>query len=285
MISIKKDFDNPPQKLANSNRNVQILDALTLKNEHKFKSSIYRNATIEALEELYYHKCAYCETDTSAGAPFQVEHFRPKAKIEDDINHKGYYWMAYEWSNLTLGCSSCNNAKRNHFPIIGTRINDPLLGIDGLPENVYLQLNSDILKNEGPILLNPEIDIVENHFIFTPDGKIVGLDDRGKITIEKLKLNRKRLVFWRKKIIDDYISEFKSILEDFLNKTIDVKKCRYAIKKVLGRITLQQEPQRPYSRFGFFMFTKFDIFFSNQLEEKQKIALTKFFDLYRKGEL
>jgi uncharacterized protein (TIGR02646 family) len=285
MISIKKDFGNPPKKLADSNRNTQILDALTFKNEHKFKSSIYRNTTIEALEELYHHKCAYCETDTSAGAPFQVEHFRPKAKIEDDSTHKGYYWMAYEWSNLTLGCSSCNNAKRNHFPINGTRVNDPLLGADGLPENLYLQLNSDIFKNEEAILLNPEIDIVEKHFIFTPDGKIVGLDDRGRITIEKLKLNRKRLIFWRKKLIDDYSNEFKTILDDFISNTINIEQCRYAIKQVLTRVALLQEPQKHYSRFGFFMFTKFDIFFSNQLEEKQKIALTKFFELFRKNEL
>ena len=80
MISIKKDFDTPPEKLVQSKRNDQIKDALITKNEHKFKSSIYRKTTIDALETLYNFKCAYCESDTSAGAPFQVEHFRPKAK-------------------------------------------------------------------------------------------------------------------------------------------------------------------------------------------------------------
>lgn len=285
MISIKKDFDTPPEKLVQSKRIDQIKDALVTKNEHKFKSSIYRKTTIEALETLYNFKCAYCETDTSAGAPFQVEHFRPKAKIEDDAAHKGYYWLAYEWSNLTLGCSACNNAKKNHFPIKGNRINDPLLDSAGFPLPSYLSINSNELKGEQAILLNPEIDIVENHFYFTPDGKIAGLDERGKITIEKLKLNRKRLVFWRKKLLDDYLKALKNILEDFLAKQIDIDQCRYAIRLEFEKITLQQNPEKQYSRFGFFMFNKFEFFFANQLESKQKEAILKFFDLFKRGEL
>lgn len=96
MISIKKDFDSPPEKLLNSKRDLQIRDALNTKNKHKFRSSIYRKTTIEVLENLYHFKCAYCESDTSAGAPFQVEHFRPKAKTEGDLDHFGYYWLACE---------------------------------------------------------------------------------------------------------------------------------------------------------------------------------------------
>lgn len=285
MISIKKDFDTPPEKLVQSKRNDQIKDALINKNEHKFKSSIYRKTTIEALETLYNFKCAYCETDTSAGAPFQVEHFRPKAKTEGDAIHKGYYWLAYEWSNLTLGCSACNNAKKNHFPIKGNRISEPLLDATGFPLPTYLNIDSDELKGEQAVLLNPEIDIVENHFYFTPDGKIVGIDERGKTTIEKLKLNRKRLVFWRKKLLDDYLKAIKNILEDFLTKQRDIDQCRYAIKLEFEKITLQQNPEKQYSRFGFFMFNKFEFFFANQLETKQKEAILKFFELFKQGEL
>ncbi|CAH0996541.1 hypothetical protein EMA8858_02673 [Emticicia aquatica] len=285
MISIKKDFDTPPEKLVQSKRNEHIKDALVTKNEHKFKSSIYRKTTIDALETLYNFKCAYCESDTSAGAPFQVEHFRPKAKTEGDATHKGYYWLAYEWSNLTLGCSACNNAKKNHFPIKGNRISEPILDATGFPLVTYLSIDSDELKGEQAVLLNPEVDVVENHFYFTPDGKIVGVDDRGKTTIEKLKLNRKRLVFWRKKLLDDYLKSIKNILEDFLTKQRDIDQCRYAIKLEFEKITLQQNPEKQYSRFGFFMFSKFEIFFANQLEKKQKEAVLKFFELFKQGEL
>ena len=285
MIQVKKDFENPPEKLVQSNRNDQILDALNTKNKHKFRSSIYRKTTIEALEKMYCFKCAYCETDTSAGAPFQVEHFRPKAKTEEDSDHLGYYWLAYEWSNLTLGCSSCNNAKRNHFPIKGTRITEPLLEVTGLPTTEYLRINTNTLLNEQAYLLNPEIDEVEKYFYFLPDGKIVGIGERGEKTIDILKLNRKRLQFWRKKLLDDYLKELKQILEDFLTKTNTIEQCQYAIKKVLIRITLQQAPEMQYSRFGFFMYQKFDIFFANQLETKQREAILRFFEMFRKGEL
>ncbi len=285
MISIKKDFDTPPERLVQSNRIAQIKDALITKNEHKFKSSIYRKTTIEALETLYNHKCAYCETDTSAGAPFQVEHFRPKAKTEGDTTHNGYYWLAYEWSNLTLGCSACNNAKKNHFPVQGGRITEPILDATNFPLPNYFRIDSDELKNEQAVLLNPEIDVVENHFYFTPNGEIVGRDERGKETINKLKLNRKRLVFWRKKLLDDYLKAIKNILEDFLTHQIDIEQCRYAIKLEFAKITLQQNPDKTYSRFGFFMFNKFEFFFANQLEAKQKEAILKFFELFKQGEL
>jgi hypothetical protein len=193
--------------------------------------------------------------------------------------------LAYEWSNLTLGCSACNNAKKNHFPVKGIRIAEPILDTNNFPLPTYFRIDSDELKNEQAVLINPEIDIVENHFYFTPDGKIVGIDDRGKETIDKLKLNRKRLVFWRKKLLDDYLKALKSILEDFLTNQIDIDQCRYAIKLEFTKITLQQNPDKQYSRMGFFMFSKFGFFFANQLETKQKNAILKFFELFKQGKL
>jgi uncharacterized protein (TIGR02646 family) len=289
MISVKKDFNKPPQKLLDSKRNELIKDALNLRNEHKFRSSVYRETTIEALETLYQYKCAYCEADTSAGAPFQVEHFRPKAKVEnipDDSEHYGYYWLAYEWSNLTLGCSRCNNAKKNHFPITGTRIAEPLASdADGLPTSEYLRLDSDILLAEQAVLLNPEIDEVEKHFYFLPNGEIKELSERGKKTIEILKLNRTRLKFWRKKLIDDFLSEMKETLEDYISQKIDISTCRYTFKKVFNKIVQQQQPDKQYSRFGFFMFTKFEFFFANQLQPKQRQVILTFFEMFRNGTL
>lgn len=285
MISIKKDFENPPKLLVKSKRNDHIKDALISKNEHKFRSSIYRKTTIEALEKLYNHKCAYCETDTSAGAPFQVEHFRPKAKTEGDIAHKGYYWLAYEWSNLTLGCSICNNRKRNQFPITGTRIYEPLLGSDGLPTSEYSSLKSSILIGEFATLLNPEIDEVEKYFYFLPNGEIKELGERAKATIEILKLNRKRLMFWRRKIWKDYSDDLKEILKDFLAKNITEIACRTEIKRIFKKIVLQQESKKQYSRFGYFMYHKFEFFVSSDFEGKQKDAILRFFELFKKNEL
>ena len=285
MISIKKDFENPPELLVKSKRDVHIKDALITKNEHSFRSSIYRKTTIEALEKLYNHKCAYCETDISAGAPFQVEHFRPKAKTEGDLIHKGYYWLAYEWSNLTLGCSICNNSKKNYFPIVGTRIYDPLIGSDGLPTSEYLRLKSELLLGELATLLNPEIDEVEKHFYFLPNGEIKDLGERAKATIEILKLNRKRLMFWRRKVWKDYSNDLKDTLKDFLENSISEITCRTEVRRIFKKILLQQDPKKQYSRFGYFMYYKFEFFVANDFEGKQKDAVLRFFELFKNGKL
>lgn len=154
-----------------------------------------------------------------------------------------------------------------------------------MPTSEYLSLNSQLLLNEQALLLNPEIDKVEEHFYFLPTGEIVSKDERGETTIDILKLNRKRLIFWRKKLLEDYLKELKSILEDRLTGQIDNDKCRYAIKQVLKRVISQQNTAMQYSRFGYFMFNKFNIFFAEQLETKQRQAILTFLDLFKKGEL
>jgi hypothetical protein len=134
-------------------------------------------------------------------------------------------------------------------------------------------------------LLNPEIDEVEEHFYFLPIGEIRELGDRGKATIDILKLNRVRLVLGRKKLLDDNLNEIENVLNDFISKTINIEQCQYAIKQVFVRIILLQNPEMQYSRFGFFMFHKFQIFIANKLATKQREAILKLFELFKKGEL
>lgn len=156
-----------------------------------------------ALEAIYHGKCAYCEL-RPMGSPPQVEHFRPKNGVAT-IQHTGYYWLAYEWSNLLLACANCNSRKGNHFPIrhIANRVLVPTL------ENGVISESSNFISNtplrlEGCMLLNPEIDYPENHLIYSSKGKLLDLTDRGKISIDRYDLNREELYLnGRKKIIDE----------------------------------------------------------------------------------
>ena len=54
----------------------------------------------------------FCESKVSHIAYGDVEHFRPKAgyrqRPEDPLVQPGYYWLAYEWSNLLFCCQLCN---------------------------------------------------------------------------------------------------------------------------------------------------------------------------------
>ena len=111
MIHIYKDFDNPPKELNGKTIKKAIKVAILNRNPGKVK---------EALEIIYKEKCGYCESKVKHCATLQVEHYRPKNKVDDqDSPTDGYYWLASEWSNLLLSCPRCNQqgAKGNKFPL------------------------------------------------------------------------------------------------------------------------------------------------------------------------
>lgn len=92
--------------------------------EFDFDLRIYAHSTVKrALEKAQYDKCCFCETDFAAVAYGDVEHFRPKKGYRQSVREKlvkpGYYWLAYEWSNLFLSCERCNQQfKKNLFPLL-----------------------------------------------------------------------------------------------------------------------------------------------------------------------
>lgn len=288
MISVKKDFTVVPAALDTAERTALITLALAEKNKHDFKSKVYRDGTLTELEALYHHKCGYCETDTTAGAPMQVEHYRPKAKITKETAHEGYYWVAYEWSNLFLSCAKCNNKKRNHFPILGTRVVTPLLNVSGLPDDECRLADSATFQREQALLLHPEIDTVEDFFIFKPDGKIEALNDnpRALKTIEICDLNRNELIIKRLKVLNELFDAIQLELKELAAGTITAQEARHGIKRIFQKLILLQKADNQYSRFGYFMFNKFDKFFIERLPtEQQKAAVKKLFQLFLNNQL
>lgn len=71
--------------------------------------------------------CWYCE-GKSTRAPFDVDHFRPKLGITVDgvrlIEHPGYYWLAYEWSNFRLSCQRCNRPEKDESDVTRGKANE-----------------------------------------------------------------------------------------------------------------------------------------------------------------
>lgn len=99
-----------------------------------FKFSVYANPGVrKALRELFHGKCAYCESFYDDTQTEDVEHFRPKGRIDTlTANlYPGYWWLAATWSNLLPSCARCNRrnevqlydgstahiGKGNRFPI------------------------------------------------------------------------------------------------------------------------------------------------------------------------
>ncbi|WP_394795352.1 retron system putative HNH endonuclease [Armatimonas sp.] len=61
-------------------------------------------------EEMFHHKCAYCEGSVKGHSHLHIEHFRPQSI---------YPALAYEWHNLLLACGVCNCKpyKEDRFPV------------------------------------------------------------------------------------------------------------------------------------------------------------------------
>ena len=155
-------------------------------------------------QEPFFGKCAYCETPIEDIFPGDVEHYRPKAKVTDEkgnvifkqkndgtfildddgnkILHPGYYWLAYEWTNLIPSCTYCNRLKKDFGKGSAFPVKD---------FNVF-KVGDE--KLEEPLLINPidEKEGIETHMsVDFATGLLIPKTKKGKITIELLGLNKR----------------------------------------------------------------------------------------------
>lgn len=265
MIRVQKSLAEVPVGLTNSAAERKRLALMKEGNRHNFSSDCYGHETVRnALEEsIYHHKCAYCEGHIADGFTLQVEHYRPKNKLKDDARHSGYYWLAYEWSNLLLACQDCNAAKSNKFPIAGARVHHPQ------QDKQYWRVDSPSFLNERALLLNPELDDPEEHFDFQPDGKLISGTAQGKATIELCNLNRESLRIVRKKILDDAANSLLDQIEIFFKQKREGKLAtresyddamELGFKSVILALKQATQPESKYSAFSTFLFNHFDAF-------------------------
>lgn len=77
---------------------------------------------------ISHGKCWYVECK-NPGTDDDIDHFRPKLGVKEDPTHPGYYWLAFDWTNLRLSCHRANRPRINpegagtggkggHFPLI-----------------------------------------------------------------------------------------------------------------------------------------------------------------------
>jgi 5-methylcytosine-specific restriction endonuclease McrA len=162
----------------------RAVQARTAGTPYEFKSALWTELK-DYLFRLFDGKCAYCEAVVQDVASGDVEHYRPKKKVEEDPAHPGYYWLAYDPQNLFPCCEKCNRAraKMNHFPIQGQRAVSP----------------SDDLAQEKPLLLNPYTEVPPKHLQFIPNnngtfpGTVAGTTPEGQASVQFYNLRREAL--------------------------------------------------------------------------------------------
>jgi len=159
----------------------------------EFNSNIYGHDEVKVeLIKSQDYKCCFCESFIGHISYGDVEHFRPKAgwvQENETLNRPGYYWLAYKWDNLLLSCQKCNQRhKKNYFPLL-----DPAKRALSHIDNV---------DTEEPTFIHPAKDFPEKHITFSEEiPKAIKGDTRGKITIEKLGLDRGLLNDQRRKTL------------------------------------------------------------------------------------
>jgi uncharacterized protein (TIGR02646 family) len=142
---------------------------------------IYGHETVKtALLTAQHKKCCYCERKLRASDYGAVEHFRPKAGFRQDESSPeekpGYYWLAYDWSNLLVSCSICNTSwKQTFFPL-----RDPAR---------RARSHKASTAREQPLLIDPAREDPRDHIRFNGDAPYA-LTDRGQTTIDRLGLRR-----------------------------------------------------------------------------------------------
>ena len=125
----------------------------------KFWASVRHSLRADAneLSRRCYHKCAYCESHMRHVSYPHIEHYRPKGQ-------RRFERLMFVWDNWLLSCGVCNDEKWTEFPQI----------------------------NGQPALLDPAVDVPEQHFGFRRNI-IFELSDRGKATIQLVCLDRRDL--------------------------------------------------------------------------------------------
>jgi energy-coupling factor transporter ATP-binding protein EcfA2 len=160
--------------------------------EHTFDATVYRATDVmERLFAVFRDKCAFCESAVGALSPAEVVHLRPVGNTLDlggSVSPDHYWWLAYDWRNLYLSCSTCARVRGTRFPVRGTRRRP---GTDW-PE----------LDREDPLLLDPCRDHPEPLLLYFGDGTVVSDDERGRVTCDMFDLNRTALVEARRDTLD-----------------------------------------------------------------------------------
>jgi len=163
--------------------------------KHAADRTVYGHAKLRAaLARLFRDKCAYCESSL-LNSDWEVDHFRPKGRVAECPEHPGYYWLAYEWTNLYPACEHCNQHRRERrrwghsAPACAGGKADQF----PLRDETHRALTHEAtLEDEESLLLDPCRDDPKEHLRFRENGEIFALDesDRGSKTIEVLFLDR-----------------------------------------------------------------------------------------------
>jgi hypothetical protein len=165
-------------------------------------------AVVAILRVRQHNKCCFSESKFRDYA--HVEHFRPKARVDEYPKggqlYPGYYWLAYRWENLFL-CTGIINVghKKNFFPLVpGSERNRSHL--DGHVEEA--------------LIIDPGAEDPRDHIRFHEDEP-VGITERGTFNVQFLGLRHPLFEEARRALLKK-LREIKETVEKLLAKGMSI---------------------------------------------------------------
>lgn len=197
-----RELLDPAAEVARERDDAMKYYTASVKSKEGFAFKVYRQRYVkEALEKIFFKKCAYCESLYVVTTPVDIEHFRPKSAVKVGRQKKlGYYWLASEWTNLLPSCNKCN--RPISYPTAGNKR-------ETMGKTNFFPLEDEAQRatkpgeevNEKPMLLNPLDDEPSEHLEFDVNGIVrAALDKdgnpskRGEISIRICALSRPELI-------------------------------------------------------------------------------------------
>lgn len=201
MVRIDKSSVSVPAILVASGL-VETTSIITAYNnglqDFDFRSAIYGHKSVKTiLKKIQSKKCCFCESKVPHIAHGDVEHFRPKGGVQKEgsisLTKPGYYWLAYNFSNLFFSCQICNQKyKQNFFPL--------------KDESKRAESHLEDYRLEENLILHPEFDNPEDHLTFERDViKPKNNSIKGEATIKYTGLDRDDLEEQRR----EYLAVFE----------------------------------------------------------------------------
>jgi hypothetical protein len=183
------------------------------------------------LLERQHKKCCFSEAKFS---DYQhVEHFRPKARVDEYPDgprlYPGYYWLAYRWENLFLCIGIINvGFKKNYFPLaVGSMRNRSHL-------DAYV---------EEAIIIDPGAENPRDHIRFHEDEP-VGVTDRGTFNIQFLGLRHPLFEEARRTLLKK-LRKFKEAVDILLAKGMSIDE-----PLIIDLLSELRDSMRPESEFS-----------------------------------
>lgn len=193
-----------------------MLSEQAQRDQTRFEASDYvldDSSVKQALRKIFHQRCAFCETATDT-RPYR---FRPASGAwplaKSKHAHLYYLWLADAWENLYSVCEQCRPEVPGFFPVTGKRARLPTA--DELQH--YLD-NASGAWGQYPIPENAQLldpcycADVERHLSVNEKGELIGLSERGKVTIAVFKLNRAELVMRRRRCHEQYYAALLAAL-------------------------------------------------------------------------